>query len=162
MKSTQTIRALNRLVAIHNRSLAMYLASARPFTREGDEEAMAVLRHMATDQRKTVERLGALILELGGRVAKGEFPMEFTSLHDLDLDYLLRRVVASHKVDIEAIKECVDELRLAPLARALAEESLGAAKGQLDSLEELIADRKAGRSRAIALPAPQLAVVHGH
>lgn len=160
MKNTQSIRALNRLVAIHNRSLARYLASARPWTRPGDEAAMTVLRLMAADQLKTVDRLAGLILELGGRVQMGEFPMDFTSLHDLNVDYLLQRVVAGHKRDIAAIEECVDELRLAPLARALAEESLGAAKGHLDSLQELIAARK--EAKRSSGPPPQLALVTGH
>lgn len=121
---------------------------------------MTVLRLMAADQLKTVDRLAGLILELGGRVQMGEFPMDFTSLHDLNVDYLLQRVVAGHKRDIAAIEECVDELRLAPLARALAEESLGAAKGHLDSLQELIAARK--EAKRSSGPPPQLALVTGH
>jgi hypothetical protein len=45
--------------------------------------------------------------------------------------------IAYQQQDIAEIEQCVDALRLAPMAHALAEEALGMAKGQLESLREL-------------------------
>ena len=75
----------------------------------------------------------------GGEILQGEFPLEFTSLHDLSIDYLLGILIQRQENDITAIQECIEPLGSAPLAQALAEESLGAAKGNLDSLQELVA-----------------------
>lgn len=142
MPKSETIAALNRLVQIHNRSLAMYLHSARPWTRPGDELASETLKMIAADHQRTVDRLGRVVLDFGGRVDMGEFPMEFTDLHDLSMSFLLKELVRYQKRDIRRIQQCIDDLRLAPLARAVGEESLGAAKGHLDTLEELIAGRR--------------------
>jgi hypothetical protein len=41
--------------------------------------------------------------------------------------------------DIDLISDCVEQLNGAPMAKAIAEESLGAARAHLDSLNELLA-----------------------
>ena len=73
----------------------------------------------------------------------GEFPMEYTDLHDLDIDYLIRFAVDYQQQDIASIGEIVDQLRLAPAAQSLAEEVSGMTKGHLDSLLELLPEATA-------------------
>jgi len=137
MNSTNTIDALNRLYVILFRSLPMYLHYAPPWTHRGDERAMEVLQQLAADQQRTVDRLAELILELKGDVDSGEFPMSFTGLHDLSVEYIVGLAIEYQRRDIASIEACVDQLRTFPFAKALAEEALGEAKGHLDSLEEL-------------------------
>jgi hypothetical protein len=62
--------------------------------------------------------------------------MEFTDLHDLDIDYVILTAVRYQEQDVAAIEQLVERLQTAPAARALAEESLGMAKGHLDTLRE--------------------------
>ena len=132
-----TVDVLNRLLALHSRSLPTYLASARPWISENEQEAMTVLRHIAESQGEMVERLGTLVVDEGGVPHIGEFPMMFTDMHDLSLDYILPRLVEWIESDIVTIRQCIGELNGAPPAKAIAEEALGAAQAHLDSLHEL-------------------------
>lgn len=137
MSSKDTIDVLNRLVQIHHRSLPVYLSYASPSWGQGEELARETLKLIAEDAARTVDRLSEMIMEEGGTVDFGAFPMRFTAYHDLSFDYLLDRLIEGQKQAIAAISQCVQQLALVPLARAVAEESLGAARGHLESLEEL-------------------------
>ena len=128
---------LNRLFVVVYRSLPMYLADAQPWTHPGDDQASRVLGAIVTDARHYAGRIAELILRQRGRVEMGEFPMEFTDLNLLSLDYLLQELVRCQKGDIAAIERCVAELAGDREARALAEEVLGNARGHLESLAEL-------------------------
>ncbi len=137
MNSDATNRVLDRLRAIHAYSLPMYLSYAAPWWHEGDEAARETLAHIVTDQKEMIDRIGSMIVEGEGAVEPGEFPMEFTSYNDLSMDYLVGKMIEHQERDVEAIERCAAQLAHDPMAKALAEESLGAAKGHLDSLREL-------------------------
>lgn len=137
MASMTTVDVLNRLYAIHQRSLPIYLSYAKPWSLGDDDRALGVLAEIVADQKLTIDRFATLILDHNGDVEPGEFPMSFTGLHDLSVDYLVQQMIEHQQRDIAAIERSVGQLRMAPLAKALAEESLGAAKAHLDSLVEL-------------------------
>lgn len=138
MDQANSIGVLNRLLGVHNRSFPTYLTSARPWIHGGEEKAAEALQHIAADQKEMVNRIASLILSNDEAVDLGEYPMEFTDTHDLSLDYLLHELVRYQQQDIATIESCVEQLNHVPMARALAEESLGAAKGHLESLKELL------------------------
>jgi hypothetical protein len=137
MSDATTNRLLNHLVAIHNRSLPVYLTYAAPAWHDGEEAAKETMRLIAADQRETAERLAAMIIENGATVNNGEFPIYYTGYHDLSFDFLLKEIIKEQKEDIVTIERIVSKLSLVPLAKALAQETLGAAKGHLESLIEL-------------------------
>jgi len=137
MSDATTNRLLNHLVAIHNRSLPVYLTYAAPAWHGGEEAAKETMRLIAADQRETAERLAAMIAENGATVNNGEFPIYYTGYHDLSFDFLLKEIIKEQKEDITTIESVVSKLSLVPLAKALAQETLGAAKGHLESLIEL-------------------------
>ena len=137
MSETTTNHLLNRLVAMHNCSLPAYLTYAAPAWHRGDEAAKDTLRSVAADQRDTSERLASMVTENDGVVDNGEFPIYYTGYHDLSFDFLLGEIIKEQKEDLVQIEAVVAQLGLVPLAKALAEETLGAAKGHLESLEEL-------------------------
>ena len=143
MTSPETIDVLNRLYATHNRSLPIYLSLATPYAPVNSEKASAALRHVVEDQKLMVDRLGEMILDLGGDLEPGEYPMVYTSLHDLEIDYIIGQVILQLKRYIVIFADCADQLNLVPMAKALAEEALGAAKGHLDSLEEVVSPSSA-------------------
>lgn len=136
-----TVPILNRLVAIHNRSLPMYLSNTRPWTTRRDEAARETLSQIARDQKATVDRLGEMILDYGGVVELGAYPMRFTSTHDLSMEFLVGELIRRQRDDIEAIEQCVRQLGHDTMAKSLAEEALREAKGHLEALEELTTDR---------------------
>jgi hypothetical protein len=135
--SQHVINVLNHLLAMHNRSLPMYVGSSRPWTRPQDEPAVAAILEIAVDHRRLVERIGAMVIELDGVVRFGEFPLRYADWHDLSLEFILARTIELQERDIVRITKCVEWLADSPRARALAEEALGQAKAHLETLHEL-------------------------
>jgi hypothetical protein len=78
-----------------------------------------------------------MMLESNCTLDQGEFPMSFTGLHDLSMDYLVTLCIDRQKKLIRVIERLADSLSLAPFAQAAAREALGEAKGHLENLEEL-------------------------
>ena len=140
MATSGVYDALNRLLTILYRSLPMYLTFASPWTHHGDDKAVAALKHIVEEQKRLANRIANHIMEYYGRVDLGEYPPDFPDTHDLSLDYLVRKLVLCQKRDIAAIERCVAALAPDRKAAALAEEALGAARGHLETLEELAAD----------------------
>jgi hypothetical protein len=138
MRRPETQEILGRLFQRLYRSLPMYLAEAVPWTHPGDEQASRVLAGIVADARVYCQRIAERILQLRGRLDLGEFPMEFTDLNLLSLDYLLTELVRWQKADIRTFEQCVADLPEHGEDRALAEEVLGNARGHLQSLEELL------------------------
>jgi len=137
MSSENTLAALNQLVALHHRSLARYLMFAAPMWHHGDEQARETLKLMAEDQSDLADRLAAMVVERGGLVNTGKFPIYYTGFHDLSFEFLLDELIKEERQAIATIEQCVEALRLVPQTHAIAAEALGAAKGHLESLEEL-------------------------
>ncbi len=140
-----THHVLNRLLTILYRSLPMYLTYASPWTRPGDEQAVATLKHVVDDQKQLADRIAQYIMQNHGPIELGEYPIEFLDTHDLSLDFLLTRLVDYQKRDVAGLEQCAASLQSDRPAAALAEEALGAARGHLESLQEL-ADRLAKSS----------------
>ncbi len=137
MSPPSTTELLNRLLVLHMRSLPMYLGYAPPNQLFRNHHAQAVLGQIVEDQKRTVDRLGKLILDNNGAVDHGEFPMSFTSLHDLSLPYLLKLLIERQQRSIAACDKLADGLNMAPYAQAAAREIVGEAKGHLENLQEL-------------------------
>jgi len=137
MSPPSTTDILNRLLVLHVRSLPMYLSYATPDQMNRHERARSVLAQIVEDQRRTIDRLGSLILDSGGTVDYGEFPMSFTSLHDLSLPYLLKLLIERQQKFVIASQRLADALNMAPFAQAAAREAVGEAKGHLENLQEL-------------------------
>lgn len=137
MSSENTIDVLNQLVAIHNRSLPVYLGYASPTWFRGDDEARETLANIGEDHRETADRISVLVVEGGGIVDNGKFPIFYTGYHDLSFGFLLDKIIEEQKQDIASMEQGVSQLDAAPMAKAVAQEALGAAKGHLESFEEL-------------------------
>ncbi|HZN35710.1 MAG TPA: hypothetical protein VFB80_17895 [Pirellulaceae bacterium] len=137
MSPPSTTDVLNRILVLHERSLSMYLSYAPPADLQASERAKAVLGQIVEDQRRTIDRLATLVLDGSGTVDYGEFPLSFTSLHDLSLKYLLNLLIDRQRKLVAVCERLAEQLNLAPFAQAAARESVGEAKGHLDNLLEL-------------------------
>ena len=151
MADSETCAILNRLLEVVHRSLPMYFADVPSWTGLGAEPALETLSEIVRDQKSLSQQLATLILDSHCRVEVGEYPMEFTGLHDCALDYLIGRMIEYQKRDIRLIERYVEELGPDARAKALADEVLGTARGHLESLEELV--RKPGLS--VHSPSPE-------
>ncbi|MGO8690217.1 MAG: hypothetical protein ACLQLG_11325 [Thermoguttaceae bacterium] len=132
---------LTRLLRILCRSLPMYLRDARPWSAVEGDPALAALAALVADQERFACRTAQAILDLGGQPEPGPFPMEFASINDASLDYLLGQVIESLHRDLPRIERCAAELADFPALCALAEEALGNAQAHLDILERIVAQR---------------------
>ena len=137
MPQLPPLDVLNQVLVLHKRSLPMYLSYAPPRYPEDGKRYSATIDAVVADQKQTVDRLGKFIIEHHGAVQGGGFPMSYTGLHDLDFLYLLGRLIDAQRHDVRVLQRCASQLDHAPLAKALVDEALGAAKGHLESLEEL-------------------------
>lgn len=137
MNAVDTNAILNSVIVLHQRSLAVYLSDAKPWMGKSGPEVADTLAAVAEDHRETADRISSFVLENGGNVSAGEFPMSFTSLHDLSVDFLLKKLVQHQREAIQFLQQASARLELAPMAKALVDEALGAAKANYDSLKEL-------------------------
>jgi hypothetical protein len=152
MPSNDTIEILNRVLVLLTRSFPQYLHWARPYIPPGRQSVIESIDQIVSNQNSLADRIGLYIFESGGLPDAGRFPIELTDTHDLAIDFLIQEAIGYQKEDIARLEQCVDALRMAPAAQALASEALGLAKGNLESLEELRA--KPGASTKIgATPA---------
>ena len=138
MSQPATNDLLNQLLGIVGRSFPQYLQYARPYVPPGRSDLMEMIGAVVGDQNGMVERLSQMLSDAQTPPRFGEFPMEYTDLHDLDINYLMKIAVKYQEQDIESIAAIAEQLRLAPAAQSLAEEALGMAKGHLDSLREVL------------------------
>ena len=139
MTKAQRIGVLNRLLAIHYRSLPMYLRDAQPWKHSGDERAHETLSHIIADHQRVVEQVSEALLDLGGDIELGEYPMLFTDMNDLSYGYLLGQLVDQQRQLVARTQSCVDASGGEPLCL----EALGLAKGHLEELQELAASQSA-------------------
>ncbi|MBM4003718.1 MAG: hypothetical protein FJ295_10590 [Planctomycetes bacterium] len=136
--SPNAVDLLNRLVAMHCRSLPVYLADTTPWGRPGQSDTLKVIREMAADHLATVDLLAELISESGERVETGGFPLVFTCYNDLSLDFLVRKTLEFQERDLREIDDFIAQLADAPRALALAQEIRGSALAHIDALDEII------------------------
>ena len=139
MTDKNTIELLGQLLVCHYRSLPMSLTEAAPWVHRGDEEASEVLNDIVASQKRMCHRLASEIEQRGGIVDVGDYPIDFLDFHFLSLDYMLQRVCEYQRKEIVSLGRSAEQLYADPAASAIAKEALGAARGHLESLEELLA-----------------------
>lgn len=137
MPDTRNNRTLNEALVLLNRSLPMYLSHAAPWVAYGHDEARHVLDRNVADHKERVRRLTELLNGRRHTIDPGEFPMDFTGLHDVALGYLVKQLIAYQKREIEFLESCARRLAGDAEGQALVEESADASRGQLESLQSI-------------------------
>jgi hypothetical protein len=99
-------------------------------------KAKVTLRSIVAGQRDLAQRLATAIMDRGGTVEPGDFPMEFTDLNFLSLDYLLKELARYGKQQVASIERIANRI-VDREARELALEVLGAEKAHVEMLQEL-------------------------
>lgn len=136
-----TSRRLNRLLAIHCRSLPMYMLDAGSWQSDApkEHELLRTINNIVVGHRAISERIAAVIMDVGGVVSPGPFPMEFTDMNFLSLDFMVRETQKLQHRDITEIEEIARAVSNVPEAKAIAQEALGEAKAHLEQLQALTA-----------------------
>lgn len=136
MQNAEVIDLLNRILRTLYRSLPMYLQGRRVWA--GGEQLRLALQALVADQQYYVERIGQIIYRLDGRIETGQFPLDFTSINDVSLEWLWNTVIDHQSRDVAVLEACFKALADAPEVAPLAEEVLGNARGHLQTLDELV------------------------
>jgi hypothetical protein len=130
-------QVLNNVLVTLHRSLAAYLSFADPWVAYGNEEPRRILTRIVADKEQFVARLTALLDARRHTIDFGEFPMEFTSLHDVSLEYLLSQLIEHQRRDVQTIESALAQLAGDTEGRSLVEEILASSRRHLQSLEGL-------------------------
>jgi len=135
---SSTLRLLNRLFVLHQRSFAVYVADAGPVNdgTSADENIARVLRDLIVSNREYSGRIYEAILDRHGEIDLGSYPMEFTDKNFLSLEYLVRELAEYQRRDVAEIERIMGAMDDDDSeAKELMQEALGAAKAHLEALE---------------------------
>ena len=137
MTNAQRIDRLNCLLRVLCRSVAQYARDAHPWTPPQRRAVAEAIADLANDQQHYAGKVAAAIQDLDGRPEPDTFPLDFTAINDLSIDYLLRTVLEGHRRDATELERCAAELRGDPTLHELAEEIVGNARGHAEILAKL-------------------------
>jgi len=120
-------------------SLLQYIRDAFPWTAVGEEEAWARLRQVVGEDGQAVAELGRFLA--GRRIPLpyiGQFPVDFTSINFVALDWIVQRLAEAQRQEVAALE--ADVARAAdPEARAALGRLLDVKRRHLPVLEGLAA-----------------------
>lgn len=138
---------VSRLMQLLEGSLPMYISDSGIWSYPGPEEVKLALADIVGDQKSLVERAGAILEDRSIPLPGHGYPLSFASLHDLDLQYLLPRLVEGLKGQTTAIDAIIAAIVDDPAAAELARDARTATAGHHDVLANLAA-RSAPRPHA--------------
>lgn len=127
---------LNRIAALHHRSLPTYLTYARPWVRTGSESKANIIEDIAADHHDLVQRI-LRVLEADDRpIYLGDFPMAYTDLNDLSLDFILRELTRYERRLLRTLEEIATWVDRDHPSYLLVNMAIGMAVGHLENLAE--------------------------
>ena len=137
MPESAASEILNRVLMILRRSFPQYLRYARPYITPGHERVMPKIEQLATEDDLLAERVSRQVFDMGGLPDSGEFPMEFTDTHDLEIDFLVQEANEYQRNDLAELERNAASPALPAVAKSLIDEAITNAKRHLKVLEEL-------------------------
>lgn len=128
-------------------SLPMYLSDSGIWSYPGPEEIKLALADVVADQKSMVERAGGILEARSIPLPARMYPLSYASLHDVDLRFLLPRLVDGLRRQVVAIDSLAATVVGDPDAAALVHDARAATAGHVDALAA-IAGRAAHRPQA--------------
>jgi len=135
MNRQPTTDAMNRVMNTLTCSVARYLRFARPWVDFRANAIADLVGQVADSQGEHVLRIGELLIERHGHVELRTFPLAFTGLNDLSIDYLLPLVIEDEKQIIALIESAADALACDPEARQMVVEVVECERRHLQMLQ---------------------------
>ncbi len=128
---------LNQLLHLLLRGLPMYVVELNSGTQPERHPLRKALANLAADRRLLANRTNQAILDRGAYPDPGPFPLEYTGLNDVSIEYLTNEIIDSLHVDIEILQEISAQLASIPELHALTEEIIGNTTGHAEILEKM-------------------------
>jgi len=136
---------LARLVAVLESSPAMYLADSGLASYPGPNEIRIGLSAIAADHRRVLARAAETLAEREVAAPRTRYPLAFTGWHDVDLGWLLSRVLERLRAQLGEL-DCIASAPDDAAARELAAEAAAVTRRHVDRLADLAARHRAGLS----------------
>jgi hypothetical protein len=144
MLSVERNAELNQLLINLNRSLLQYVGEAWPWTADADSSEQRTIARLVERQKAWIARLADLLAERGWTIDFGVYPTEYTDLHYVALDYLLKSLLSNQTALLADVAQtlmfCRDDVEASTLLNGIRSDQDAA----LRQLEELAAGRRNG------------------
>lgn len=127
---------LSKLVATLETSPAMYVADSGIWSYPGDEQLKRAIADVVEDQRNLAERGSAILAEREVTAPQAGYPLSFTAWHDLDLAFLLPRIIEGMRRQIDAIEGIIAMGSDDAAADGLSKDAMAATRRHIDILEQ--------------------------
>ena len=129
---------LSRLVRLFRQSPLMYLSDSNVWTYRGDESLKLTLVDVVSDRQNFVDRAETILVAEQLELPQSFFPLAFTGWHDVDLGFLLPRLIA----DLEKRENALQDLR--------------------DQADGIVGQRGSGADKTAELVREAISAVEGH
>ncbi|WP_437205797.1 hypothetical protein [Planctomicrobium sp. SH664] len=131
--STNYDRLNDLLVDIH-RSLLRYVAEAWTWSQVEDQGLEDLVHRLAAGQEDNVRRLAELLMSRRQRIDFGMYPLAFTSLHYVAIEYLLQELVASQTAIVRQLEDSLISFQSDPQALAVLRQVVDSERAALNEL----------------------------
>ena len=128
--------ALAHLVAVMESSPAMYLADSGIWSYPGDESLKLALADVVSGQRGIIDRAAGILAEREVAVPQTGYPLAYTAWHDLDLAFLLPRVIERMKGQVASLEAILASGTSDAAALELAREAIASTRSHIDVLDQ--------------------------
>jgi hypothetical protein len=136
-KSLPVTDKLNQLLHLLSRGLPAYVVEINPWMQPKCQPLCKALANLVADRRLFANRTTQAILDRGFYPDPGPFPLEYTGLNDVSIEYLTHELINSLQVDIEILQEISAQLAAIPGLHDLTEEILGNTIAHAEILEKM-------------------------
>ena len=114
MEVWQHNAALNDALIALRHSLLQYAGEAWPWSDPATDADYRTVRELVERQESYVARIAELLVARHWTIDFGMYPAEYTDLHYVALDYMLRLLVESESVVLnvieETLRQCADDI----------------------------------------------------
>jgi hypothetical protein len=138
--SIRSTRALQRLFALQEYSLARYAAQAQLYGGDGAHESRAAINDIAKDQSIHASSIGNLLASRREPMEHHSFPLCFTGLNYVSADYVARLLLTRQPQLIAEVNSCMAALSGDAEGRRLAREVLAGETANLNTLRSIASD----------------------
>jgi hypothetical protein len=135
---------LNDLLITLGRSLLQYVGEAWPWSSSVDADERQKIDEIVARQKVQIARLADFLADRNWMIDFGSYPTEYTDLHYVALDYLLRELIANQQAivgqTVQTLLLCDED----PEAAVLLNELRSDQQAALQQLQSLAARRDNG------------------
>jgi hypothetical protein len=137
MPTPETLILLNDLLVSIHRGLLQYAAEAWPWSDAHDADVREQITGAAEKQHESIRELAVYLDRHGHTIAWGQYPVSFTSLHFVSLDYLSSRIIAGQQKIVDKCRRVAEQVAEDSRAARLVESLIQVESARLRSLQSV-------------------------